>query len=301
MNTKDMDLGEIILSSISNMLRTLLRILHVEKNPRTILPIERHFETISKFFHERQVGQFLTEVRGEIFVDIGAYLGYYSLMMCGNFHRIFAFEPSPLNLKLLRQNIRNRGAKNISCVGMAVSDKDGTSTLHLSSNGLSWHSLLASSTKPHGIKVRTCTLSTYFKNEPQIDLVKVDVEGAEWMVLKGAEPIICRIRSWVVELHDLKRNKEIENWFVFHGYHFRWLDWRLWPHIYAFRVFEAKTAKNPSQLIARWPSKVNDRPAYIQPSYRILKELNGYTHVITLCQSICSQGLLKDKLAHCKT
>jgi FkbM family methyltransferase len=230
-----MGVGEIVLLSMDKMLRTVLRILRIGKNPRTILLVQSYFETISKFFHERQVSQFLTKLEGEVFVDIGAYLGYYSLMLRDNFHRIFAFEPSPLNMKLLRQNVYYSRAKNISCVGIAVSDKDGTGILHMSSNSLSWNSLTASPALPCGIRVQTCTLSTFFKDEPQIDIVKVDVEGAEWMVLRGAEPILQRIKSWVVELHDLERKKEIENWFISHGYSCIWLDWRFWPHIYAYR------------------------------------------------------------------
>jgi FkbM family methyltransferase len=233
---KNTDLGETILVVMNMMLRLLLRILRIGKNPRTMLLVERYFENISKFFHERQTSQFLARLRGEVFVDVGAYLGYHSLMLRNNFRKIFAFEPSPLNLKLLRQNVYNSRAKNISCVGMAVSDKDGTSTLHLSCNSLSWNSLLPLRSLPQGIRVRTCTLSNFFKDEPQIDLVKVDVEGAEWMVLRGAEPILYKTKSWVVELHDLKKKKEIENWFISRGYRCKWLDWRLWPHIYAFRA-----------------------------------------------------------------
>lgn len=213
----------------------LLRILPSGKNQRNRFLMERYFETVSKFFHERQVSQFLSKLKGDVFVDVGAYIGYYSLMLCNNFRKIFAFEPSPSNLKLLYQNVYYGKAKNISCLGMAVSDKDGTSTLYQSSDSLSWNSLLALPTLPHGIKVKTCTLSTFFKDEPKIDLVKVDVEGAEWMVLKGAEPILNKIKSWVVELHDLKRKKEIEMWFTSRGYCCKWLDCQFWPHIYALR------------------------------------------------------------------
>lgn len=230
-----MDLGEIVLILINKMLRALLRILRIEKNPETLLLVERHFEKISKLLHERQVSQFLARLEGEVFVDVGAYLGYYSLMLHNNFRRVFAFEPSPANLKLLRQNVYRSRAWNINCIGMAVSDRDGSSILHLSSNSLSWNSLTFSPALPHSIRVETCTLSTFFKDEPQIDVVKVDVEGAEWMVLKGAEMILQRIKSWVVELHDLKKKKEIEIWFNSRGYCCKWLDWQFWPHIYAYR------------------------------------------------------------------
>jgi hypothetical protein len=82
-----------------------------------------------------------------------------------------------------------------------------------------------------GRKVQTRKLSTIIKDE-QVDLIKVDVEGAEWSVLKGAEESLDRIKSWVIELHDVSRKKELEKWFKDRGYLFKWLDD---IHIYAYR------------------------------------------------------------------
>ena len=77
----------------------------------------------------------------------------------------------------------------------------------------------------HGSRgfAETVTLASFFPNT-EIDLIKADVEGEEWKVLEGAEPILERIKSWVVELRDSGRKEELEDWFVSRGYSVRWLD-----------------------------------------------------------------------------
>jgi hypothetical protein len=58
------------------------------------------------------------------------------------------------------------------------------------------------------------------------ELVKIDVEGAEFLVLKGAEASLSakKIESIVIELHDRKRQKELEEILTKYDYRFRWLD-----------------------------------------------------------------------------
>jgi len=183
---------------------------------------------------ERKLSSFLSNLRGGLYVDVGASVGHYSLMLHSNFRQVIAFEPFGPTAKILRQNIHYSKVKNARIIEMAVSDEDGTAILHLSPHP-DRHSLLGSS---KGIQVRTCSLASFFKDEEIIDLVKVDVEGAEWKVLKGAEPILEKVNSWVIELHDLKRKKDIEEWFISHGYSIRWLDLgetMFPPHIYAWR------------------------------------------------------------------
>ena len=70
--------------------------------------------------------------RDEIVVDLGAHIGYYTLMMAklvGQNGKVFAFEPEPRNLKLLYKNIEVNSYKNIEVVPKAVSDIDGECTL----------------------------------------------------------------------------------------------------------------------------------------------------------------------------
>jgi len=172
--------------------------------------------------HEKPVSSFLRSASGHVFLDVGANYGYYSMLLRGNFEKIYAFEPIPSIFKELESNLEK--FDDVKCIRKAVSNVDGQIV------ELSYHG-------SHG-SAETVTLASFFPNT-EIDLVKVDVEGEEWKVLEGAEPILKRIKSWVVELHDPRRKEELENWFVSRGYSVRWLDFafkgsRTANHIYAW-------------------------------------------------------------------
>ena len=173
--------------------------------------------------HEKPVSSFLKSARGHVFVDIGANYGYYSLLLRGNFEKIYAFEPIPSIFKELESNFEK--FDNVECIRKAVSNVDGQQV------DFSYHG-------SHGV-AETVTLASFFP-DMEIDLIKVDAEGGEWKVLEGTESILERINSWVVELHDPDRKEELENWFVSRGYSVRWLDFRFKgsrtaSHIYAWR------------------------------------------------------------------
>jgi len=173
--------------------------------------------------HEKPVSSFLKTIKGRVFVDVGANYGYYSMLLRGNFEKIYAFEPIPSIFKELESSLEK--FDDVECVRKAVSNVDGKSV------ELAYHG-------SRGF-AETVTLASFFANM-EIDLIKVDVEGGEWRVLEGAEPILKRIHSWVVELHNPSWKEELENWFVSRGYSVRWLDFafrgsRTANHIYAWR------------------------------------------------------------------
>ena len=143
--------------------------------------------------HERPVSSFLKSIQGNIFVDLGANYGYYSLLLHKNFKRTYAFEPIQTLFDELELNLSR--FEDVVCINKAVSNTDGQK----------WKS------DYHGIEgeTDTITLASFFRND-KIDLIKMDVEGEEWKVLEGAKPIIDNIDSWLIELHDPNRKEEIE-------------------------------------------------------------------------------------------
>lgn len=173
--------------------------------------------------HEKPVSSFLKTAKGRVFVDVGANYGYFSLLLHKNFDKVYAFEPVPSIFEELKKNLGK--FDGVECIRKAVSNAAGQSV------ELAYHGDYGSA--------ETTTLASFFPNT-EIDLVKVDVEGDEWRVLEGADPVLKRIKSWVVELHDPTRREELERWFASRGYHGRWLDFadrgsRTANHIYAWR------------------------------------------------------------------
>ena len=183
--------------------------------------------------HELAVSTLIEKKHGDLFIDIGASWGYYSFLLHNNFKEIIAFEPHPNNIAIIN-GVKQMGRySNVKVLGKAVGDKNGQATLFIGQHS-GGHSLLYDSRlikDDSFITVPTVTL-TKFLGDKVVDLIKVDVEGAEWMVLKGAERVMQNIKSWVIEVHNLDRLNEMEKLLQSHGYKTKWLDQN---HIHAWR------------------------------------------------------------------
>lgn len=152
--------------------------------------------------------------RGATFVDVGAHMGYFSLKAAtavGPTGRVIAIEPHPEMARTLRDNIQASGATVVTVEPSACSDS--VSTLELfsapeSNSGCSSLSRInASQNGGVGASyiVPTCPLDTIIKesNISRVDVVKIDVEGAEFQVLQGAQETLARFRPvLLVELDD---------------------------------------------------------------------------------------------------
>lgn len=131
--------------------------------------------------------------KGDIVVDIGANIGYYTLIaakLVGEEGKVYAFEPEPYNFGLLLRNIETNGYKNIIPVQKGISNKRGMSKLFLSPENLGAHTLYNLDQERKFVEVETITIDEYFESEEKIDVVKIDVEGAEEIVLDGMQKII---------------------------------------------------------------------------------------------------------------
>lgn len=147
---------------------------------------------------------------GHVFVDIGAHIGYYSAMaalLVGPNGKVIAFEPCPVNYALLARNIEPYGAI-VRTYPLAVSDAAGYATLYLSNENSGDHRL-AYTPERDNIFIRTIALDDF---EPlrgeRVDFLKVDVQGHEYEVLKGALRILNEsedIRGLVEFSPDLLR------------------------------------------------------------------------------------------------
>jgi len=133
---------------------------------------------------------------GKVVIDIGAHIGYYTLIaanLVGDKGKVFAFEPAPENFALLVKNIEVNGYKNVIPVQKAVSNKTGTTNLFLFEQNKGQHKIFETSGYWKSIVVKSITLDDYFsEQQDSIDVIKMDIEGAEMLALLGMDKIIKR-------------------------------------------------------------------------------------------------------------
>jgi FkbM family methyltransferase len=138
-----------------------------------------------------------TVAEGSVVYDIGANVGFYTLLasvLVGPKGKVFAFEPVPRNLRYLKQHLRINGIKNVSVIEAAVADRDGMAQFDTGPNASMGHLAADGS-----LTVRTLTLDGMVaKGElPPPDYLKIDVEGAELLVLSGAAFLLENTRPTV--------------------------------------------------------------------------------------------------------
>jgi FkbM family methyltransferase len=140
---------------------------------------------------------------GMVVLDIGANVGYYSLLAAGNVGasgKVFAFEPEPSRHRLLEKNIQANGCKQIVSVQMAVSNKTGTARLYLDpGKNPGDHRLYDSNDGRESIVVETVRLDDFFRdNDSPIHFIKMDIQGTEMAALEGMGDIIKRNDDLVI-------------------------------------------------------------------------------------------------------
>jgi FkbM family methyltransferase len=128
---------------------------------------------------------------GDKVLDLGANIGYYVLMehkLMKEKGHVIAIEPEPNNFKLLKKNIElNNFSSLTTTINAAVSDNDGTADLHLSKLA-NVHSLKQQQTSQYtglSIPVTTISLATIASEHPDIDLIRMDIEGYEQEILQS--------------------------------------------------------------------------------------------------------------------
>jgi FkbM family methyltransferase len=151
---------------------------------------------------------------GTTVIDIGANIGFYTCLFAasvGETGRVIAFEPTPSTLVLLRDNVTRNGLANVQIEEVALSDREGTATFHVfPAGGDAYNSLVASSaygtTAAQEVTVRTRRLDDYLDRiDPgSVSAVKMDVEGAESLVIDGGRAFLGRLDRAVlmVELNE---------------------------------------------------------------------------------------------------
>jgi len=158
---------------------------------------------------EQNLKRYLPE--SGVFIDVGAGVGYFSALaskIIGSAGRVYCFEPHPSTARAIRKMIDSNPNSNIVLNDCALGADDSTHNYYIQRfNGHTEVSMVANllGKAEEVIKVRTRRLDDYLKENriDEVSLIKIDVEGFEYFVLKGLEgyfkkskhrsPIICEI------------------------------------------------------------------------------------------------------------
>lgn len=134
---------------------------------------------------------------GSCVVDVGAHIGLYTLLAsrgAGSTGRVYAFEPAPVNFHILLANLKTNNSRNVTAYNVALLDREGPVKLVLGTstgwNSLFKHPMVQSSlgtVTVAGARGDSILLGAGIE---RVDVVKIDVEGAEVLVLRGLERIL---------------------------------------------------------------------------------------------------------------
>jgi len=168
---------------------------------------------ITRGAYERHETDFVARnvKRGDAAIDAGANIGYYTLRLAaivGDEGHVFAFEPLASNAALLERSIiENHFTQRVTLERAALSDRAGVLSLVRGAHTInSGGAYLASSGEPvpadHvAVEVETLRLDDYRFDRP-IRFVKLDIEGAEPLLVRGARELLSRDRPLILsEVH----------------------------------------------------------------------------------------------------
>lgn len=196
---------------------------------------------------------------GDQFLDIGANVGVYTLLaasVIGPSGRIASFEPGSPALARLRENIAlNRLERMVEVFDVAASDRAGSAwftTGRDSTNQLVEGEMASTSVR----EIRCQPLDGLFEHERRFSLGKIDVEGAEPLVLRGAETLLAHGNPpvWILEINGRLREfgcseSDLEAWLLARGYHLALYDARA----RRLTLTERAWAKAPNVLSVHLP------------------------------------------------
>lgn len=148
---------------------------------------------------------FQAKVKNPTIVDAGANIGISVLFFKFLYPKstIFAFEPDPQTFHMLTKNVQKNNLKKIHLYNLALTDKTKTIDFYTDLSGSESASAFAQNNLKEKIKVKSITLSSFIKETGYVDLLKVDIEGAEYLVFKDliAKNCLRSIQEIIVEYH----------------------------------------------------------------------------------------------------
>jgi FkbM family methyltransferase len=219
------------------LMARLHRFLHRNKDDVNMLKIRvprHHYQYFCRIGrgdflpgHESYILTKFTPKEGDTVIDIGAHIGRYTITsskQVGNTGKVVAIEADPDNFQLLKRNIALNNLTNVLPLNYAVFSTRTRMKLYEQSASAKYNSLMltrAAKTKNY-VEVNADTLDSILQlNEvSQVNWIKIDVEGAEFEVLKGSTKTLSGENvSLLIEIHNIEDPSHYDHIVDFLKYH----------------------------------------------------------------------------------
>ena len=186
---------------------------------------------------------------GKTVYDVGGGIGFYALVAARLGAQVFTFEPDPKNFDCIERNARtNHLGGSFNLMRLAAFSRTGTLVMEPSDrrhgHGHAHAKEIWDSGVHESFEAACTTLDDFARENPLPDLIKIDVEGCEAAVVKGAGLLMRDVRPAILcEVHDVELANEVETLVRSRGYKVAWLDDPDYPvrWIYATADAECRT------------------------------------------------------------
>lgn len=161
-------------------------------------------------YEDQDIRHIMAKIKpNDVFLDVGANVGLFSLMLASEFPTIsvHAFEPIPINVALVNLSKLLNGMENIHLNQTCVGDRDGEIEFSVSSDS-AFSSIIDTGRVSESMRIKSkiIKLDSYILKQQitHVDIIKIDVEGAEKLVLLGAEKLLSDMKPRLImmELYD---------------------------------------------------------------------------------------------------
>lgn len=175
------------------------------------------------YLYERETTKFLQELNPNVFIDVGAHIGRFSILLANRNSKVVSLEPSKENYKQLVENIHLNGlGDKVIALPIGCSDKNREKVLYFSSKNegqTSFKKIDGARRERSEVKRLDKICDKLNIMAKHINVIKIDVEGSELDVLKGATRILKQGSPiLVVEITDGKNKRKIERFLMEFGF-----------------------------------------------------------------------------------
>jgi len=198
----------------------LLKISIPKYDYKAYCPISRD-DLINMTIREDEIIERFTPKIGDVVVDIGAHIGRYSIISSkrvGQNGKVIAIEAHPHNFEILNRNIKLNKLTNITTLNHAVYSKETKIKLYTRGQQLGhtiYNTIITDRAKKEDgfVDINANTLDNLLQQNGinEVNWIKIDVEGAEFEVLKGAHNILSNSKdiALLIEVHNLRKDTNL--------------------------------------------------------------------------------------------